>query len=113
MEIDTDELVVSSNTETSADQMRTFYVCLRDSQVRVRHLVVKGSDSYAGTGASVQSYIPIISSIKGLEKITLDHTKNTSKKLVELIRQYGIETEFIGDYDGNEDAIIVPPVDSL
>lgn len=113
LEIDTDELVVSSNTETSADQMRTFYVCLRDSQVRVRHLVVKGSDSYAGTGDSVQSYIPIISSIKGLEKITLDHTKNTSKKLVELIRQYGIETEFIGDYDGNEDAIIVPPVDSL
>ena len=81
--------------------------------MRVRHLVVKGSDSYAGTGGSVQSYIPVISSIKGLKKITLDHTKNTSKKLVDVIRQFGIETEFIGDYTSDEDTIIAPPIDSL
>lgn len=113
LEIDTDELVISSNAETSDDQVRTLYTCLRDSQVRVRHLVVKGSDSYAGTGGSVQSYIPVISSIKGLKKITLDHTKNTSKKLVDVIRQFGIETEFIGDYTSDEDTIIAPPIDSL
>lgn len=114
--IDVDELVINNDTEASADQMRALYACLRDSNTHVKHLIVKGSDFEGGDTWNVHNNIIMISSIQGLKKITLDHTKNATKKVIELIKQRvpsGVEVEFLGDYDGDEDAIVVPPVDVL
>ena len=114
--IDVDELVINNDTETSADQMRSLYACLRDSDTHVKHLIIKGNDFEGGDTRNVHNNIIIISPIKGLKKITLDHTKNASKKVINLIKQNvpsGVEVEFLGDYDGSEDAIVVDPVDQL
>lgn len=46
--------------------------------------------------------------------MTIQETQQ--KKVIELIKQNvpsGIEVEFLGDYTGAEDAIVVPPVDQL
>lgn len=114
--IDVDELVINNDTETSADQMRALYACLRDSDTHAKHLIIKGNDFEGGDTRNVHNNIIMISSIEGLKKITLDHTRNATKKVIELIKQRvpsGVEVEFLGDYDGNEDAIVVPPVDQL
>lgn len=114
--IDVDELVINNDTETSGDQMRNLYACLRDSDSHVKHLIIKGNDFEGGDTNNVHNNIIIISPIKGLKKITLDHTKNATKKVINLIKQNvpsGVEVEFLGDYDGSEDSIIVDPVDQL
>lgn len=114
--IDVDELVINNDTETSADQMRNLYACLRDHDSHVKHLIIKGNDFVGGDTGNVHNNIVIISPIKGLKKITLDHTKNATKKVINLIKQRvpsGVEVEFLGDYDGSEDAIVVDPVDQL
>lgn len=114
--IDVDELVINNDTETSADQMRVLYACLRDSDTHAKHLIIKGNDFEGGDTRNVYNNIIMISSIEGLKKITLDHTRNATKKVIGLIKQTvpsGIEVEFLGDYTGTEDAIVVPPVDQL
>ena len=96
--------------------MRNLYACLRDSDTHVKHLIIKGNDFEGGDTRNVHNNIIIISPIKGLKKITLDHTKNATKKVINLIKQSvpsGVEVEFLGDYDGSEDAIVVDPVDQL